>query len=127
MSRPKKDRTYYGVDQEAAVIAFLNAKTHTEKEKIYKEFLQEPINTMIDIIIRRYKLYRPSYEFRDLHADTLSFLIIKFDKFKPEKGKKSFSYFGTICKHYLYNEMIKEYKKSLSTVGIDDTEQELMM
>ena len=44
MSRPKKDRNYYGVDQEAAVVIFLNAKTVAEKEKIYREYLQEPIN-----------------------------------------------------------------------------------
>ena len=57
MSRPKKDRNYYGVDQEAAVVIFLNAKTVAEKEKIYREYLQEPINKMIESIIRTYKLY----------------------------------------------------------------------
>jgi len=126
MSRPKKDRNYYGVDQEAAVVIFLNAKTVAEKEKIYREYLQEPINKMIESIIRTYKLYRQSYEFRDLHADTLSFLMTKFDKFKPEKGNKSFSYFGTVCKNYLYNEMMKEYKKNTSFISIDETEQDFL-
>lgn len=120
MPRRKKERTYYGVVQEAAVVAFLNAKNVGEKEKIYREHLQEPINKMIESIIRTYKLYRQSYEFNDLHADALSFLITKFDKFKPERGKKSYSYFGTVCKHYLYNEMMKEYKKMTSTTVIDD-------
>ena len=99
MPKKKTNRNYYGVDQEAAVVSFLNAKNVAEKEKIYREFLQEPINKMIESIIRTYKLYRQSYEFNDLHADTLSFLMTKFDKFKPEKGKRSFSYFGTICKN----------------------------
>ena len=112
MSRKKKDRDYYGVNQEAAVVAFLNAKTLTEKELIYREHLREPINKMIESIIRTYKLYRQSYEFNDLHADTLSFLMTKFEKFNPERGNKSFSYFGTVCKNYLYNEMMKEYKKN---------------
>ena len=126
MARQKKDRNYYGVDQEKAVIMFLDAKTVGEREKIYREYLQEPINTMIESIIRTYKLYRQSYEFNDLHADTLSFLMTKFDKFKPEKGNKSFSYFGTVCKNYLYNEMMKEYKKNTSFVNIDDTEQDFL-
>ena len=78
MSRRKKDRTYYGIVQETAVIAFLSAETVAEKEKIYREYLQEPINTMIESIIRTYKLYRQTYEFNDLHADTLSFLMTKF-------------------------------------------------
>jgi hypothetical protein len=124
--KPTKNRNYYGVDQEAAVVTFLNAKSVAEKEKIYREFLQEPINKMIESIIRTYKLYRQSYEFNDLHADTLSFLMTKFDKFKPEKGNKSFSYFGTVCKNYLYNEMMKEYKKNTSFVNIDDTEQDFL-
>jgi hypothetical protein len=124
--QPTKNRNYYGVDQEAAVVSFLNAKTVGEKEKIYREFLQAPINKMIESIIRTYKLYRQSYEFNDLHADTLSFLMTKFDKFKPEKGNKSFSYFGTVCKNYLYNEMMKEYKKNTSFVNIDDTEQSFL-
>lgn len=126
MPKKKANRNYYGVDQEAAVVSFLNAKTVAEKEKIYREFLQEPINKMIESIIRTYKLYRQSYEFNDLHADTLSFLMTKFDKFKPEKGNKSFSYFGTVCKNYLYNEMMKEYKKNTSFTSIDDTEQDFL-
>lgn len=126
MPKKKTNRNYYGVDQEAAVVSFLNAKNVAEKEKIYREFLQEPINKMIESIIRTYKLYRQSYEFNDLHADTLSFLMTKFDKFKPEKGNKSFSYFGTVCKNYLYNEMMKEYKKNTSFVNIDDTEQDFL-
>jgi len=126
MPRKKKDRNYYGVDQETAVVNFLNAKTLEEKEKIYREFLQEPINKMIESIIRTYKLYRPSYEFNDLHADTLSFLMTKFDKFKPERGNKSFSYFGTVCKNYLYNEMMKEYKKTTSFTTIDQYEPDFL-
>jgi hypothetical protein len=126
MARQKKDRNYYGEDQEKAVVMFLDAKTVEEREKIYREYLQEPINKMIESIIRTYKLYRQSYEFNDLHADTLSFLMTKFDKFKPEKGKRSFSYFGTICKNYLFGEMVKEYKKNMSLVDIDQSEGDVL-
>ena len=126
MARKKKDRNYYGVDQEMAVIMFLDATNVEEREKIYREYLQEPINTMIESIIRTYKLYRQSYEFNDLHADTLSFLMTKFEKFKPEKDKRSFSYFGTICKNYLFGEMVKEYKKNMSLVDIDQSEGDIL-
>lgn len=125
MPRKKKDRDYYGVNQEAAVVAFLNAKTLTEKELIYREHLREPINKMIESIIRTYKLYRQSYEFNDLHADTLSFLMTKFEKFNPERGNKSFSYFGTVCKNYLYNEMMKEYKKNTFFSSSEDYDKDI--
>ena len=126
MTRKKKTRNYYGVDQEKAVVAFLGAKTTSEKEAIYREYLREPLDIMIESIIRTYKLYRPSYEFKDLHADTLSFLITKFDKFDPSTGNKSYSYFGTICKHYLYNEMMKEHRKNMSFIIVDDSEPEYL-
>jgi len=126
MSKKKKNRNYYGVDQEKAVVAFLYAKTTAEKEKIYREYLSEPIDKMIESIIRTYKLYRQSYEFKDLHADTLSFLMTKFDKFDTKAGNKSYSYFGTICKHYLYNEMMKEHRKNMSFITIEDSEPEYL-
>ena len=34
MARQKKDRNYYGVDQEKAVIMFLDAKTVEERENL---------------------------------------------------------------------------------------------
>ena len=52
--------------------------------------------------------------------------MTKFDKFKPEKGKRSFSYFGTICKNYLFGEMVKEYKKNMSLVDIDQSEGDVL-
>jgi hypothetical protein len=76
---------------------------------------------MIDSIIRRYKLYRKNEEFRDIHADVLSFLMTKAEKFKPEKNKKAYSYFGTICKNYLMGQIIKDQKlknRNISYEGI---------
>jgi hypothetical protein len=64
--------------------------------------------------------------FSDIHADALSFLMTKFDKFKPEKNKKSYSYFGTICRNYLRGELIKEYKKNRLHKDIETAESELL-
>ncbi len=110
MPRPKKNKIYFGEPQERAVRMFLTAHTFTERNKIYTEYLRAPLNKMIDSIIRRYKLYRKNEEFRDIHADVLSFLMTKAEKFKPEKNKKAYSYFGTICKNYLMGQIIKDQK-----------------
>ena len=126
MPRKKKKEPYYGVNEEAAVVMFLESTSQPEREKIYRNHLQAPINKMIESIIRTYKLYRVTYEFNDLHADTLSFLMTKFDKFKPEKGNKSYSYFGTVCKHYLYGEMIKEHKKNSLVLDYDSVEEDVL-
>tara|TARA_B100002019_G_C21273295_1_gene603679 strand:+ start:1098 stop:1802 length:705 start_codon:yes stop_codon:yes gene_type:complete len=119
--RPKsKDTMYFGEPQEAAVRMFLTASTLTERNQIYNEYLYAPLNKMIDSIIRRYKLYRKGEEFRDIHADVLSFLITKADKFKPAKGKKAYSYFGTICKNYLMGQIIKDQKHQNRNVSYED-------
>jgi hypothetical protein len=75
---------------------------------------------MVESIIRRYKLYSKTMEFEDLHADTLGFLHIKFHKFKPAKNKKSYSYYGTVVKHYLLGKLIKEDKKMKQNLNFDD-------
>jgi len=125
MIKPK-NKNYYDIDQESAVLLFLKSKSNEERTKIYREYLQEPINKMIEIIIRRYKLERKLDQFEDIHADALSFLMTKFDKFEPERNKKSYSYFGTICRNYLRGELIKEGKKNRLHTDIDMVESELM-
>jgi hypothetical protein len=80
---------------------------------------------MIESIIRRYKLYSKNMSFEDLHSDTLSFLMIKFHKFKPSKGKKSYSYYGTICKHYLLGKIIKDDKKLKTLISYEDVASDL--
>ena len=111
---------YFGEPQEMAVRMFLTASTFTERNDIYVEFLRDPLNKMIDSIIRRYKLYRKNEEFKDIHADVLSFLMTKAEKFKPEKNKKAYSYFGTICKNYLMGQIIKDQKLQKRNISYEN-------
>jgi len=118
--RKRTSNLYFGPDQEKAVVEFLTSESYSERNKIYNEHLRAPLNKMIDSIIRRYKLYRKDYTFDDMHADTLSFLVTKMHNFKPDKNKKAYSYFGTICKHYLLGQLIKDDKKVKTDLRYDD-------
>ena len=118
--RKRTSNLYFGPDQEKAVVEFLTCESYSERNKIYNEYLRAPLNKMIDSIIRRYKLYRKDYSFEDMHADTLSFLVTKMHNFKPAKNKKAYSYFGTICKHYLLGQLIKDDKKVKTDLRYDD-------
>lgn len=126
ISLGESKKGYYEAKEEDAVLRFIRSNNESEKRNIYNHELKKPIDKMIESIIRTYRLYRKDYNFTDLHADALSFLITKFDKFDPKLGKKSFSYFGTICRNYLYGEMIKAYKKSTRTTDYDEVVNELM-
>jgi len=136
--KPGKD-PYFGDNEESAVREFLTLGSLIEdknssegfiwtgttsemyrRNAIYKDSLQAPLNKMVESIIRRYKLYSKNMTFEDLHSDTLSFLMVKFHKFKPSKNKKSYSYYGTICKHYLLGKLIKDDKKVKTLISYED-------
>lgn len=121
----KKKSNYFDVEQEEAVRLFLTATTMTEKNEIYNEYLRGPLDKMIESIIRRYKLYRKNMDFAEIHDDTHSFLVTKIDKFKPDKNKKAYSYFGTICKNYLMGQIIKDQKEINRNISYEDISTKL--
>jgi len=118
--RKPTNNNYFDVREEEAVRLFLSAQTSYEKNAIYNEFLKAPLDKMIESIIRRYKLYRKDMDFIEIHNDTHSFLITKVDKFKPDKNKKAYSYFGTICKNYLMGQIIKDQKEINRKISYED-------
>ena len=87
--RKAKENKYFDEREEVAVRLYLSATTFDEKNKIYNQFLKDPLDKMISSIIRRYKLYRKDMNFEEIHIDTHSFLMTKMDKFKPSKEKKA--------------------------------------
>jgi hypothetical protein len=122
----KKTKTnYFDVREEEAVKQYITADTREEKEEIYNKFLREPLDKMIESIIRRYKLYRKDMDYNDVHSDTHSFLMTKVDKFKPAKNKKAYSYFGTICKNYLMGQIQKDQKDMNRKISYEDISQTL--
>jgi hypothetical protein len=123
--RKPKVNNYFDEREETAVRMFLIAETYEEKNKIYNEFLREPLDKMISSIIRRYKLYRKDMDFYEIHIDTHSFLMTKLEKFKPSKEKKAYSYFGTICKNYLMGQIIKDQKEINRKISYEDISSDL--
>lgn len=123
--RKRKNEIYFGPDEERAVKDYLASTDEKERNLIYNQWLKDPLDKMIESIIRRYKLYRKGETFEDLHTDTLSFLITKADKFENSRGKKAYSYYGTICKHYILGLLIKDEKYSRQTSSYEDISSEL--
>jgi hypothetical protein len=142
--KPSNKKSYFDVEEEEAVRKFLSIGTMVQdpsaldgfrwsgstnesrqRDKIYKDHLKYPLDKMVESIIRKYKLYPKTMSFEDAHSDALSFLMIKFHKFKPDKDKKSYSYFGTICKRYLLGRLIKDDKKIKSILPYEDFSSEI--
>ena len=125
MPRKRTQKIYFGEDQEKAVINYLESSDELERNKIFNEFLREPLIIMVESIIRRYKLYRKDMEFDEIHNDTMSFLITKISKFDHTKNTKAYSYFGTICKNYLMGAIQKDTKETNRQVSYDDISSDI--
>jgi hypothetical protein len=123
--RKRKNEMYFGPNEEEAVINFLESTNETERNLIFNEWLKGPLDKMIESIIRRYKLYRKGETFDELHSDTVSFLMTKVHKFEPGRGKKAYSYFGTISKHYILGLLIKDEKYTKQTSSYEDVSETL--
>jgi hypothetical protein len=120
MPRKRTQKIYFGEEQEEAVVRYLESENENEKNKIFNEYLREPLIIMVESIIRRYKLYRKDLEFEEIHNDTMSFLITKINKFDHTKNHKAYSYFGTICKNYLMGAIQKDTKEQNRQISYDD-------
>ena len=125
MPRPRTQKIYFGEDQEKAVVNYLESTDEAERNKIFNEYLREPLIIMVESIIRRYKLYRKDMEFEEIHTDTMSFLITKINKFDHTKNTKAYSYFGTICKNYLMGQIIKDQKDTNRKISYEDISSSL--
>jgi hypothetical protein len=116
---------YFGPNEEEAVIKFLESTDEAERNLIFNEWLRAPLEKMIESIIRRYKLYRKGVSFEELHSDTISFLMTKVHKFESGRGKKAYSYFGTITKHYILGLLMKDEKYMKQTMAYEDISDSL--
>jgi hypothetical protein len=123
--RKRKNDMYFGPEEEEAVIRFLESTNETERNQIFNEWLKGPFDKMVESIIRKYKLYRKDISFEELHTDTVSFLATKVHKFESGRGKKAYSYFGTICKRYIIGLLIKDDKYLKHTASYDDISEDL--
>jgi hypothetical protein len=123
--RKRTNEIYFGPNEEEAVIKFLESTDETERNQIFNEWLKAPLDKMIESIIRRYKLYRKGETFDELHSDTVSFLMTKVHKFERGRGKKAYSYFGTISKNYILGLLIKDEKYMKQTTSYEDISEEL--
>lgn len=103
---------YFYEEQEKAIADYLKSTDDVEKNRIYSTILHPALSNMIESIIRRYSLYCPDEEFEETFNDTISYLMTKIEKFRPESGFKAYSYCGTVCKNYLLYK-IKQGNKHL--------------
>ena len=78
-------------------------ETQARKEKIFRDDIEKPLYRLVENIIFTYKLFSHDVDVKTLQKLCVTHLYLKFANFDPDKGAKSFSYYGTVAKHYLQN------------------------
>ena len=124
-TKTNEDRFYFVEKQEQAVRDFLTSTDQEERNKIFNEILKPAFTKMIESIMRRYKLFVPDEEFENTFNDIMSFLATKMDKFHPDKNKKAYSYYGTICKNQLIYKINQFKKKVERNEPFDETYEKI--
>lgn len=123
--RAKKGDTYFGKIEEEAVVRYLSCTNEREKNEIYITLLKYPFERMVELIIKKYKLYRQNMTINEQIDDTISFLFTKAAKFEPAQNKKAYSYYGTISKNYNLGLVQKERKILTITTPYEENHEEL--
>lgn len=80
--KPKEKKGYFYLNEEDAIVKYLNETNIREKNKIFNDILYPALTKMIESIIRRYKLFVPDEDFDQNFNDTISYLLTKINHFR---------------------------------------------
>lgn len=121
MGRKRKNKVYFTMETEQAIVDFNSTDDPIEKDKIYREKIEKPMNKLVENVINRFK-FPYFHESTDvIQQEVMSFIISIMHKFKNERGK-AFSYFSVVAKNYLILENRAKYEHQKSHKVIDLTE-----
>ena len=115
----ESNKIYFGDETEKAMVAYVMSSGHAEREQIFLAQLKIPIEKLIENIIFTYNFGALESDWTCLQQEVLSHLYVNLDKFDPERGKKSYSYLGTMAKNYLIQRSIRQ-SAEIANISIDD-------
>lgn len=92
---------YFSEEEENYFKEYVETNDMSYKNKLFNEKLYPAFSKMVESIIRRYGLFTPDEDFEETFNDAMSYMLTKVNNFDFSKGKKAYSYCGTVCKNYL--------------------------
>ena len=119
--KPSK-KQYFTYITDKAIIAYNNEESWSKRNRVFKEFINYPMNKLVENIYHTFKFSYFDVPYEDIKAEVVAFLVQKIDKFQEGKGK-AFSYFSIIAKNYLIitnNANYARMKARMGTEIIDD-------
>jgi len=126
--RRPKSKNYFTQETEDYIVKYNKLDSITESEqrsKIYEAHIHYPFFKLTQNIIHTFKFYHTEVtDLEHLQHEIITFLLSKMHLFDPTRGAKAYSYFGTIVKRWLILYNMKNYKKKINNVGVDELSKE---
>lgn len=129
MPQPKRRRKkkasskmYFTEETQDAIVRYNESMDSDEREKIYRDEIEKPLDKLAENVINRFKFPYVNQSFEDTKRSVVSFLVINLHKFKPDKGKKAFSYLSVIAKNHLIYTNTNGYKEEKRNLYLSETD-----
>lgn len=119
MSREKRNRVYFTLDTQDAIIRYNKSKCDKERNQIYEEHIKYPFEKLAENVLNTFKFSYFDIPKEDVQREVVSILVEKIHMYKEEKGK-AFSYFSIVAKNYLILNNNSNYKRYKSTLLISE-------
>jgi len=147
LGRPKKNKNYFDVVEERAVILYiyenisdediivlekeygvLPRPSESERNIIFEQFLYLPLEKLVNSIVKRYQKYVDRFGLDELIQSSFVHVFENMHKFKPLREgeiRKAYSYYGAVCKHYMMKKCKDGYKAETHSVDFEEVFSEL--
>jgi hypothetical protein len=119
MPRKRKNKVYFTLDTEQAIIQYNLTKDPVVRNKIYKDEIQYPFEKLAENILNTFKFSYFDVPKIDVQMEVVSTLIEKIHMFKEGRGK-AFSYFSIVAKNHLILKNNGNYKRFKKTALISE-------
>ena len=106
----KKNRMYFTLDTQDAIVKYNKSKNDTERNRLYQVHIHKAFDKLAENIINTFKFQYFDIPYQDVKHEVVAFLIEKMPKYTEGKGK-AFSYFSIVAKNYLILHNNNNYKK----------------
>ena len=114
MPRKAKQKMYFTMDTEAAIIEYNKSDDFKLRNRIYEDSIKYPFEKLAENILNTFKFSYFDVSKEDVQMEVVSTLIEKIHMFKEGKGK-AFSYFSIVAKNYLILKNNGNYKRFKKT------------
>lgn len=111
---------YWGDIEEQAIVIFNTTDDIDERHKVYVTVIQPAFKKLVENIYYTYNFNKILHDFDQIEHELVTHLYEKIDRFDHNKGKKSYSFFGTISKNWL----IQKSNSKKKIIFIDNQDKE---